>query len=184
MNVIVDSNITFEQAIAGSIAPKDVIDSLVLLDVKYYSFDGKIHQGQIMVNKEVEQKTKDIFEKILELKFPLQKCVPMSEYGWDDDKSMLDNNSSSFCYRLIAGTDRVSDHSYGFAIDFNPVQNPFYMRKEGAMPIPPTGNYDESAPGTLVEGSELTNYLVNDLGCRWGRFYTRCADNQHFDMKW
>lgn len=183
MSIVIDSKLTFEQAVLGSIAPLEIIESLVLLDVCYYSFDGKIHQGQIMVSREVERKTKAIFEKILSLEFPIGKCIPLSQYGWNDDLSMIDNNSSSFCYRNIEGTDRVSDHSYGCCIDLNPVQNPFYLRAEGATPIPSIGSYEVDRTGTLVEDSELINYITKDLHCVWGRFYTRCMDNHHFDLK-
>lgn len=184
MGIIIDSNISFEEAILGSLAPVEIISNLTLFDVFYYSFDEKIHQGQIMVNKEVERKAKDIFAKILELKFPIGKCVPMSEYAWNDDLSMNDNNSSAFCYRKIAGTSNLSDHSFGYCLDINPLQNPFYLRKEGAKPQPAIGSYDVAQSGTLVEGSELINYITKDLNCRWGRFYTRCMDNHHFDLKW
>ena len=44
-NEIVDCNYTFEEAIAGSDAPQKIINELVLLDVRYYSTDNKIHKG-------------------------------------------------------------------------------------------------------------------------------------------
>jgi hypothetical protein len=44
--VIIDSAMSFAEAIDGSAAPLTVIDSLSLVDVLYYSFDGQRHQGQ------------------------------------------------------------------------------------------------------------------------------------------
>ena len=38
---------------------------------------------------------------------------------------MKKNNTSAFNYRPIEGTSTLSLHSYGAAIDVNPVQNPF-----------------------------------------------------------
>ena len=65
---IIDSNLTFEEAIKGTKAPKEVIDSLVLLNINYYSFDNKIHTGQIIVNKAVAEDTKYIFNLMLKNK--------------------------------------------------------------------------------------------------------------------
>jgi hypothetical protein len=50
---------------------------------------------------------------------------------------MADNNSSCFNYRKIANSEIISMHSYGLAIDINPVQNPikreFRIRKLGVQ---------------------------------------------------
>ncbi|MCK7509072.1 MAG: M15 family metallopeptidase [Desulfobacterales bacterium] len=37
---------------------------------------------------------------------------------------MADNNSSGFNFRVIADTNKLSLHSFGRAVDINPVQNP------------------------------------------------------------
>ena len=36
---VIDSKMTFEEAIAGTKAPADIIDSLCLIDVRYFAFD-------------------------------------------------------------------------------------------------------------------------------------------------
>ncbi len=54
--IIVDSGITFEEAIAGTEAPKSILDELVLLDVLYKSVDNKLHQGQILTNENSSSK--------------------------------------------------------------------------------------------------------------------------------
>ncbi|MDO9154062.1 MAG: hypothetical protein Q7U47_10225 [Paludibacter sp.] len=48
--VIIDCNYTFEQATAGIKIPEHIIKNLRLITVKYYSMDGKIHQGQMITN--------------------------------------------------------------------------------------------------------------------------------------
>jgi hypothetical protein len=49
-NIIVDSNMTFDEAINGSPAPEAILAVQRLVDVSYYSFDGKLHKGQIIVH--------------------------------------------------------------------------------------------------------------------------------------
>ena len=121
---VIDSDLTFREAIEGTKAPDNVIKSLVLLDVEYYSFDGKLHRGQLVIDKAVENDVREVFDFIKESRFPVQKVVPIVEYRWSDNASMEDNNTSAFNYRYIAGTKRLSNHSYGRAVDMNPFLNP------------------------------------------------------------
>ena len=46
--IIVDADYTFDEALRGSSIPSSVKDKLDLVSVKYYGFDGKFHQGQII----------------------------------------------------------------------------------------------------------------------------------------
>ncbi|MER3328894.1 MAG: M15 family metallopeptidase [Candidatus Kapaibacterium sp.] len=121
---IVDSKMSFEEATKGTKAPKELLDSIVLLDVVYYSTDKKLHQGQILVHKNVEEDVKYFFQMAMEEKFPIKQVIPIVSYAWSDDASMSANNSSAFNYRFIAGTTRLSNHSFGKAIDINPYFNP------------------------------------------------------------
>ncbi|HAR49204.1 MAG TPA: hypothetical protein DCR81_03725, partial [Smithella sp.] len=123
-DIIVDSSMSFSEAIEGINAPLEIIDLLSMIDVCYYSFDGRKHQGQIIVNRELEDDVYDIFNFIEKILFPVGKVVPIVAYQWDDHNSMADNNSSSFNFRVIEGTTKLSMHSLGKALDINPVQNP------------------------------------------------------------
>ena len=55
----------------------------------------------------------------------------MNAYDGDDDASMEANNTSAFNDRNVVGTQSLSMHAYGAAIDINPVQNPAYDRVNG-----------------------------------------------------
>lgn len=44
----------------------------------------------------------------------------------DNETQMRDKNSSSFCYRAIAGSTKLSKHARGLAIDINTFYNPYY----------------------------------------------------------
>ncbi len=54
MTAIVDSRMTFEEATAGTRAPREIIDKLCLVDVRYRAFDGRLHQGQLIIHQEVK----------------------------------------------------------------------------------------------------------------------------------
>ena len=96
MEIIVDSALTFEEAVAGTDAPQEIIDALELVAVDYRSFDEKLHRGQLLVHRSVARETREIFAELLSLSFPILKVIPIVRYGWDDSLSMEDNNSSAF----------------------------------------------------------------------------------------
>lgn len=176
---IIDSNYSFEEAVAGKDIPKEILNKLVLVQVEYYSFDKKLHQGQLVVNKNVENEIKEIFEFIKISKFPVNKVVPISRYGWSDEKSMKDNNTSSFNYRNVRGQKVLSAHSYGLAIDINPKQNPHV---KGKLILPSDGRYDKSAPGTITKDSQLLKEFKK-RGWQWGGAWRSSKDYQHFEKK-
>jgi hypothetical protein len=177
--IIIDSQISFEDAIKNTPAPKNIINQLVLIDVEYYSFDNRLHIGQLLVNISVKDDIIAIFELIKKEKFPIEKCIPIVAYNWDDDLSINANNSSAFCYRKIAGTNRLSYHSFGKAIDINPMQNP-YISSKG---VSKRGNkYNPQISGTLTINSPITRKFI-ELGWEWGGNYKKIKDWHHFSKK-
>lgn len=177
-DLIFDSKMTFEEAIKGTKAPKELIDSLELLDVQYYSFDKKLHYGQVVVHKSVKNDLKIIFELILKTKFKVNKVIPIVKYNWDDDASMDDNNTSAFCFRFIAGTTRYSNHAYGKAIDINPFNNPV-IYSDGKI-SPKGAKYQTKHEGTFSDENIIVQKF-KELGWRWGGNFQSFKDNHHFD---
>jgi len=177
-NIIIDSDLTFEEAIDGTKAPDSVIKNLVLLNIKYTSFDGKIHQGQLVVHKDLAEEVKEIFEFMLKEKFPIAKMIPIVKYGWSDEESMEDNNTSAFNYRFIAGTTRLSNHSFGRAIDINPFFNPV-IYPDGRK-VPGKAKYEADKPGRLHENHIVVKEFKR-LGWRWGGNFSKYSDLHHFD---
>jgi peptidoglycan LD-endopeptidase CwlK len=156
---------SLQQALIGTKAPKEILDSLTILNVKYYSFDKKIHKGQIVINTAVKNDVRKLFREAKKMKFPIKKVVPIVKYNWDDNSSMDDNNTSSFNYRLVAHTTRVSNHSFGRAIDINPFINPA-VHPDGLME-PKSALYDPNAIGTLNPNNKLVKLMLS-LGWEWG----------------
>jgi hypothetical protein len=71
-----------------------------LINVDYYSFDGKIHKGQLICNRSVQAELKAVFKDLYNFKFPIQSIMPISEFDFDDQKSMRANNTSCFDFRV------------------------------------------------------------------------------------
>ncbi|QQS38131.1 MAG: M15 family metallopeptidase [Ignavibacteriales bacterium] len=176
---VIDCSFTLEQALQGSDAPDEIINQLDIVDVEYFSFDGKLHKGQLVVHKKLVNDIRKIFQLIKNEKFPVSKVIPIVKYKWSDNESMLDNNTSAFNYRLVAGTNRMSNHSYGKAIDINPFLNP-HIKND--IYSPKGSEYNTEKPGTI--GSN--HFLVTEfkkLGWEWGGDWTSLKDYQHFEKK-
>jgi hypothetical protein len=175
---IIDSHYTFNEAIAGSNAPKEILSQLQLINVKYYSTDGKIHQGQLLTNTMIAQDLKKMFEYFLLVRFPIEQVIPIVRFKWDDNLSMQANNSYSFCYRNAS----YSKHATGMAIDINPFFNPVRWKKgyENRIDKPIGAVYNPKVPGTfyILHPAIL---MFRKYGFRWGHNFTRNYDDHHFE---
>lgn len=175
---------TFREALDGvdPKAPKKILHDQVLLTIQYYSFDQRLHQGQLVLHKKLTKDIESIFALIKKSKFPIAQAVPISHLKfrrnnqWDDDLSMEANNSSAFNYRTIEGTKELSLHALGQAIDLNPRQNPFIRNGKAS---PSQAVYDPSAPGTFTSGSPIVK-AFQDLGWEWGGNWSKIKDYHHF----
>lgn len=159
--------------------PQNILMRQKIVDVTYVSFDGSVHQGQIVVDEDLVKDVQDAFALLLHEEFPITSVIPISDprFHWDDNLSMKANNSSGFNYRLVANTARMSNHAYGRAIDINPKLNPFVSRSgetspEGAI-------WDPVKPGTITADSSIVRFFLS-RGWEWGGNWTDRKDYQHF----
>lgn len=176
-SIQIDSNMSYEEAIAGADCPIEVLNRLVLISVQYTGFDGLDHQGQLLVHEELAVEVRAIFSELHRLQFPIEKVIPISAYQWSDAASMADNNSSCFNYRNAVNSDRLSKHAAGRAIDINPMLNPY---QKGNQVLPLGAEYHPDRPGTLVRGSAEVRAFTS-RGWRWGGSWRTLKDYQHFD---
>lgn len=175
-DTIIDADYSFGEAIAGTKAPQNIIDQLILFNVVYLSTDGQVHRGQILSNKEIEEDIRNIFQFMLDEKFVIEKAIPIVKYDWSDSLSMDDNNSYSFCYRDIT----YSKHATGMAIDINPRFNPLRWKEEERPNKPLGAVLDTTVNGTLYPGHPVVNEFRR-LGFRWGHSFTKFYDDHHFE---
>lgn len=170
--------LALSQALSGIEIPENIKNSLAIIDVPFFSFAGKEEIGQMVVSRKLTDEVLEIFKIICAAKFPIGKIKPVSLYHWSDEESMQNNNASAFNYRKIYGTDRLSSHSFGSAIDINPALNP-YIPKDGS--IHPVGAvYDTEKPGTIIS-SGIVVKTFERFGWQWGGNWQNVKDYQHFE---
>ena len=177
IKVITDSNCSLHEALSGKYIPVMIRKMLTIVTVYYYSFDGKLHKGQIVINKNLAGDIKNIFQKIRDRKFPIEKVIPIYKYNWNDKSSMEDNNTSAFNYRVVKGSNKMSKHATGKAIDINPKLNPQIIK---GIFSPRGSFYNINLPGTISDTSFIVKVFTGK-GWSWGGNWKHLKDYQHFE---
>jgi len=102
------------------------VTDLAYLVLTYWGFDSQTHVGELVVHKKQALPVIKAFAELYELKFPIERMELIDVYNGSDDKSMATNNTPFFNCRDVTGEPGIfSKHSYGGAIDINPLQNPY-----------------------------------------------------------
>lgn len=156
---------------------------LRLLTIPFVDFSGDLKLGRMIVSKEVQDEVLTIFEAIGDAGFRIQQMQLVSDFDGSDDKSMDANNTSAFNCRLTTGGTRLSQHSFGTAIDINPIQNPYVT---STITLPEAGvNFDQpdernhEHQGVILDQSIVVTAFAN-TGWSWGGNWSSLKDYQHF----
>jgi hypothetical protein len=164
-----------ESAIHGTQAPPEVIERLELVPVDFVNFDFERKTGQLVVASALASDVQEIFGEIRDAEFPIFSIIPIAWFGHDDLVSIGNNNTSGFCYRPVWGTNVLSKHALGNAVDVNPLFNPY---EAGGFPY---NGYDPNVLGTIVEGGVVVRAFLGH-GWEWGGRWARGErDYQHFN---
>lgn len=172
-----------QSRLAGDHKPIDV-NELVYVQLTYWGFDDKRHWGALIVHKDLAQDILDIFNILYQQKFPIESMQLMEAFNGDDEASMIANNTSSYNHREVTGHPGIySQHSYGRAIDINPLQNP-YVKKDQILPHNARGyvNRHLFSPGKITRDSLIYREFTR-RGWDWGGNWYDVQDYQHFEKR-
>ncbi len=162
-------------------------EELRYVSVLHWGFDGQPHRGELIVNKAIAEDVTQIFAELYEAKYPIERMVLVDEYDADDNTSMAANNSSAFNYRVIEGTKRISLHSYGMAIDINPLYNPYVHEVDGERVVTPVEGamYEDRSLECpyYIHSEDLCYQAFVKRGFTWGGDWKNTKDYQHFQKE-
>jgi len=147
----------------------------------HHTFDGRVAAGELIVAASVADRVVDAFEAAFEAGYPIKSMRPVRHFQGDDDRSMDADNTSAFNCRYVAGSNTWSQHSYGAAIDVNPVENPYISRTGAVSPAAGAAFVDRNrsdVPAMLTAESALVRSLVAQ-GWGGGGQWTSLKDYQH-----
>jgi hypothetical protein len=97
-----------------------------MIRLTYLGFDKKYHRGEIVVRHSAVTDVTEVFRKALHAKFPIRQIHKVDRFRGSDVRSMERDNTSAFNCRHVTGNpSRLSQHSYGNAVDVNTRENPY-----------------------------------------------------------
>jgi poly-gamma-glutamate synthesis protein (capsule biosynthesis protein) len=163
------------------------LKNLRYLRLKYVDFKGKTMMGEMIVHKDVAVEVVTIFNALYSINYPIHKMKLVSAYKANDWQSIEADNTSAFNCRNATGSKKWSKHSYGKAIDINPIENPYISRKgrishrasqkhrrrEHALDVRPENR------ALLLKNDQATK-IFKKYGWKWGGDWSGVKDYQHF----
>jgi poly-gamma-glutamate synthesis protein (capsule biosynthesis protein) len=154
-------------------------DELAYLRLAHVTFDGGTDEGELVVARAIAARACELFRRLWQLGFPIRGMRLVDDFAASDDASMSADNSSAFNFRLIAGTDLLSQHALGRAIDINPVENP-WRRPDRILPDEGRAFADRSVirPGMIVRPGPVVA-MLDELGWEWGGDWRHAYDDHH-----
>ena len=155
------------------------LDNLRYLTLTYRGFDGRSHSGELVVAAGVVGAVTQAFRRMYAAGFPIRQMRLVDDFGANDDASMAADNTSAFNCRLTTSGSGWSQHSYGQAVDVDPLENP-YVSAETVLPPAGQAFVDRpEEPGVIHHGDACVDAFAS-VGWSWGGGWASFKDYQHF----
>lgn len=171
-------------------------DDLRYIKVLHYNFRHQIQVGELVVNQAIAEDCRQIFMELFQEEYEINSMYLIDRYYEKEQArngeqvdicSINDDNTSAFHYRKIAGTEVLSNHAYGMAIDINPLENP-YVKEEDlqqtvASPYKDYNSYkDRTAQRAhMISKDDACYRIFKAHGFQWGGEWNGNKDYQHFE---
>jgi hypothetical protein len=157
------------------------LEDLRLLRVDHWGFDGREHRGEVIIHEDYAGDVLRVMRRLWELRFPIERMEPVNTYTGPDPEVAANNTTALNC-RSVRGVSGVwSEHSYGRAIDINPVRNPYVSADGRVLPAEGVRFVDRSRRvlGAIHSGDPVVRAFAS-IGWEWGGEWTEPVDYQHF----
>lgn len=162
------------------------------ISVNYWAYDGTVKRGDIIVRYWAVDTIRAVFKKSFDVKFRFKTIRPVDYFyaggarspSGSDIAAMNAGNTSAFNCRPVTGNRyRISQHSYGNAIDINTFENP-YVTWSRVYPAAAEYPYYRFRAQNLDDHGVISTYSVvaqtfKAFGWVWGGRWSP-PDYQHF----
>lgn len=171
-------------------------DDLRYIKVLHYNFYHQIQVGELVVNQAIAEDCRQIFMELFQEEYEINSMYLIDRYYEKDQArngeqvdicSINDDNTSAFHYRKIAGTDVLSNHAYGMAIDINPLENPYVkeadLQQTVASPYQDYNTYKDRTTqrAHMISKDDVCYRIFKSHGFQWGGEWNGNKDYQHFE---
>ena len=162
------------------------LKNLRYLRLPYIDFSGQAQRGEMIVHKDVANNVVAVFASLYDIKYPIRKIRLVSDYKGSDWQSIEADNTSAFNCRAATGSKKWSKHSYGKAIDINPIENPYVFRSgrsshKASKPFIKRRHSSHTAKDrALLLRKDAATQIFIGHGWKWGADFKGAKDYQHF----
>jgi len=162
------------------------IDELRRVQVDYWNLHGDVRSGTLIVHQTVADDVLWVFSRLFDAGFPIHRIAlpPAYRPPLPDDRLSTRNLTAAFnCRPATESPGSVSEHSYGWAIDINPLLNP-YVRSDGSVlrrAVRPFVDRSRHVPGMIHAGDVVVRSFAR-IGWEWGGDWVTLKDYMHFSL--
>jgi hypothetical protein len=158
-------------------------DDLRAVTVEYWGFDRSVHEGPLVVNEAVAADVRRVFARLYRARFPIKHIALPRKYHPDANRrnDRRDTTAAFNCRPVTDDPTRLSQHSYGWAIDINPVQNP-YVRANGNVLRGAAEPYRDRSRHRrgMIHADGVVVRAFDHIGWGWGGSWSSVKDYMHF----
>jgi hypothetical protein len=162
------------------------LDDLRHLQVGYWDFEDRVRSGPLIVHEKVASDVLRVFRRLFMAGFPIHRIAlprayrPPRRIDWF---STMNRTAAFNCRPATGNTASLSHHSYGWAIDINPLQNP-YVRSDGSVlrrAVKPYVDRSLREPGMIHPAGVVVRSFAR-IGWEWGGDWVTLKDYMHFSL--
>ena len=164
------------------------IRDLRLVTVSYWNFHGEVRTGPLVLNERVAHDVLWVFRRLFRARFPIKEIklaakdrpITPEDYWNMSPRSVT---ASFNCRPATGSTTILSEHSYGWAIDINPLQNP-YVRNDGTtLRYIALAFRDRSLQRKgMIHAGDIVVRSFAAIGWEWGGHWHTLKDYMHFSL--
>jgi hypothetical protein len=154
--------------------------------VSYWDFRGRVRSGPLVLNEAVAHDVLWVFGRLFRARFPIHRIALPARYHpptREDWFNTHDRSSAFNCRPATGSPGSLSHHSYGWAVDINPLENP-YVRSDGTVlrrAVKPYLDRSRRAPGMIHAGDIVVRSFAR-IGWEWGGDWVTLKDYMHFSL--
>jgi D-alanyl-D-alanine carboxypeptidase-like protein len=162
------------------------LDGLRLLALSYWGFDARPHIGPLVVNATAANDIVWVFRQLFDARFAIHGLKLTREFRpkQEEHDTPGDPTAAFNCRPVVTpfgpSATTYSQHSYGLAIDINPIENPFvvdgFVRNRYARPYV---DRSRQAVGMIHDGDVVVRSFAA-IGWGWGGHWHSGQDYMHF----
>lgn len=162
------------------------IDDLRRVQVAYWDLHGRERSGPLIVHETVADDVLWVFGRLFRAGFPIHRIALPPAYRPPRPEDRLSTRNLTAAYNCRPATGKpgsVSEHSYGWAIDINPLLNP-YVRSDGSVlrrAVRPYLDRSRRVPGMIHAGDVVVRSFAR-IGWAWGGNWGTLKDYMHFSL--